>query len=199
MIHIHDFVRCIGYLLAAHGSSHILIGDGFMGLGGSSAKTDRSTYLQGQGALNNVFNYALPTGESATSEAANYNSKILSGDRAAVTQAEAPEINAVTGQADQAKKQQAAMGTSRSGGVNAGNQQRQTQVQGAVTDLIDKARPQAAASQASIGANTLGLGTNAATSSTDEAEKSYGGQYGTAANAARNGSAAASAILKLFP
>lgn len=164
--------------------------------GGSSAKTDRSTYLQGQGALNNVFNYALPTGEAATSQAVDYNSKILSGDRAAVTQAEAPEINAVTGQADQAKKQQAAMGTSRSGGVNAGNQQRQTQVQGAVTDLIDKARPQAAASQASIGANTLGLGSNAAQNSAADALTSYGGK-GTSVNAANNGAAAAAAALKI--
>lgn len=163
-------------------------------LGGGAPKTDRSTYLQGQGALNNVFNYALPTGESATSEAANYNSKILSGDRAAVTQAEAPEINAVTGQADQAKKQQAAMGTSRSGGVNAGNQQRQTQVQGAVTDLIDKARPQAAASQASIGANTLGLGEGAAQSSTSDALNSY---KLTSQNAKDSGAAAAAAALKV--
>lgn len=142
------------------------------GIGGSSSKTDRQQQLTGYGDLQNIFNYALPQGQSTLSggqgttnqglgelgQAANYNSKILSGNRSAVTEAMAPEINSVTSQANQLKKQQSAMGTSRGGGTNAGNQQLGTQESGQITNLIAQARPQASQALSQIGAQTGGIG-----------------------------------------
>lgn len=141
-------------------------------MGGSSSNTDRQQQLTGFGDLQNVFNYALPQGQSTLSggqgtanqglgelgQAANYNSKILSGNRSAVTEAMAPEINSVTSQANQLRKQQAALGTSRGGGTNAGNQQLGTQEAGQVTNLIAQARPQASQALSQIGAQTGGIG-----------------------------------------
>lgn len=160
---------------------------GILGIGGSAAKTDRKDILQSQGNLNNVFNYALPTGEKATSDANSYNSKILNGDRSSITQAMAPEVNSITGQADQAKKQEANMGTSRGGGTNAAHQQTQQKEEGAVTDMIAKARPAAAANEANIGSNLLGLGENAAGAEGQVAADSY---KTSSANASDEGKAA---------
>lgn len=157
------------------------IGAGVGALGGwlahrhQSSKTDRGQYLQGQGNLQNLFNYGLDSGKAATNEAQNYNSAILTGNRATIAQAEAPEINAITGQADQAKKQQASMGTARTGGTSAANQQRQQQSQGEVSNLIAKARPEAARAQANLGGNLLGLGANAASTYTNNAAASLPG------------------------
>lgn len=168
---------------------------GFLGIGGGAVSTDRKNVLQSQGNLNNVFNYALPSGEKATSDATNYDSKILNGDRSSITQAMAPEVNSITGQADQAKKQEAAMGTSRGGGTNAANQQTQQKEQGAVTDMIAKARPAAAASEANIGSNLLGLGANAAGTAGQLAADSY---KTTSANATEQGKAAGNTALSLI-
>lgn len=140
--------------------------------------------------MQNIFNAALPESQSMFGAAnagintalgelgqtGNYASNILSGNRQAVTQAMAPEINSVTSQANQLKKQQAAMGTSRGGGTNAGNQQLGTQTAGQVSNLIAQARPQAAqllnqtagttgqigTAQLQAAGNLLGIGGNAA-------------------------------------
>jgi hypothetical protein len=84
-------------------------------------------------------------------------------------QAMSPEINSVTGQANQQRKQAATMGTSRGGGTNAGNQQAQTNTAAQVSNLISQARPQAAQQLSSIGGaelsnagNLLGLGQTSA-------------------------------------
>lgn len=95
-------------------------------------------------------------------------------------QALSPEISSITGQADQNRKQQSAMGTARGGGTDAINQQQQQNTQGQISQLINQARPQAAQQMQGIGAqelgtgsNLLGLGANAAGALTSDAGNSY--------------------------
>lgn len=168
---------------------------GFLGLGGSASKTDRNQVLQGYGDLQNVFNYGIPQGKAGQAQgqadlgqSANYWQKLLGGDRSSMMSALSPEISSITGQADQARKQQSAMGTARGGGTNAGDQQQQQQEQGQISNLIAGARPQAAQQMQSIGgqelsnaSNLLGLGTNAAGSLTNAATNSYGTTAGQSA------------------
>lgn len=147
---------------------------GFLGLGGASWKTDRKTELQGFSDLHNVFNFALPFAKSATQTGANttaagtdamssslgYWQKLLSGNRTTAQQAVAPEANAAMSQSDALKRQQASSGTARGGGVNAVNQQRDTDTMSKVDNALFGARPQAATQVASVG-NSLartGLG-----------------------------------------
>jgi hypothetical protein len=168
---------------------------GFLGIGGSSSKTDRSQYLGGQGALSNIFNTAIPSGASDTGAAEGFNKSVLSGNRSAITQALQPEIGTITGEANQAKKQQAAMGTSRGGGTNAQNQQLDKQTQAAITGTINQARPEASKQLASIGSNLLGLGENAAGQYTGNAASSYAT---TTANNTAAGQAAGQAAAALL-
>jgi hypothetical protein len=144
---------------------------GFLGIGGSSAKTDRSTTLAGYGDLSNVFNYSLPAGQSAIaggqattasgvkgidSASADlqgplkYFQDLMSGDRTKMTQAVAPETNAVRAGADAQKRQQSAMGTARGGGTAVANNARDTDTMAKVDNLLFGARPAAAKETASI-------------------------------------------------
>lgn len=172
--------------LAAH-SHGVCLGDGFLGIGGSGSQTDRKQQLAGYGDLSNIFNTGLNSGTQNVSQgqsdlgsAAGYNSKILNGDRSAISQALSPEISSITGQADASRRQQAAMGTSRGGGTNAGNQQQQQKEQGAISSVIGGAQPAAAQSlagiggtEAGLGSNLLGLSNNAAGNLTGDAINSY--------------------------
>lgn len=164
---------------------------GFLGIGHSSAKTDRGNQLAGQQNLSNVFNYALPTGTAQESQgsqdlstSSNYWKSILSGNRANVTQAVAPETNAVRSASDASARQQAAEGTARGGGTNATNQQRQTTAQSKVDDAIFAARPKAAEEEQKVAGtelsnaqNLLGLGTQAEEFNTQLSETSRGQSY----------------------
>jgi hypothetical protein len=114
--------------------------------------------------LNNVFNFAMPTAQQSLGASSNYFNKLLTGSRATMEQAEAPEINAVQAGSDAQKRQLAANTTARGGGVAATNQQRDTSTQAAVDNLLMQARPQAADAEAGIGESALstsmGTGTN---------------------------------------
>jgi len=193
MVLTHGFHTVLAYF-AVHG--HVYLCDGFLGIGGSASKTDRKQYLAGQGNLNNLFNVGISGGSDATGKAAGYDSSILSGNRASISQALQPEISGITGRADQQKKQQAAMGTSRGGGTNATNQQADTATQAAITGTINQARPQASQQLASIGSNLLNLGENAAATSTGDAASSY--EKTSAQNAATGQAAGQAAAALLF-
>jgi len=173
---------------------------GFLGIGGSSVKTDRSHQLAGYGDLQNVFNFALPTSQSLESSGAattkeglstlgdanSFWKNILQGSRPQVMQAVAPAVNAAESQEDAARRQQVASGTSRTGGVNAGNQDAQFKTQGAIDTAIAALPGQAASEEGKIGAatasigqgvvgealNALGLGSNAAQNLTSDASGS---------------------------
>jgi len=141
--------------------------------------------------MKNVFNWALPQGEGAvakgqedTGKAGDYWSKILSGSRAAVSAAVAPETNAIRSGADARKRQLATSGTARGGGTNAINQQMDTDTASKVDNAIFGARPEAAKEVAGIGRTELGAGINltgmageTATNLSDIAMKSRGQSY----------------------
>src|SRR5215469_3069679 len=178
---------------------------GFLGIGGNSSNTDRKNTLQGYADLSNVFNFALPTAQKGAATGAattqtglagltsslNYWQNLLGGNRTAITQAVAPETNAIQAQSDAAARQQAAMGTARGGGTAAANQDRQTQTQAQIDQGILAARPQAAQQEAAVGGkiadvgttqmaqalNALGIGETSAANLTDISSKARAIDY----------------------
>lgn len=128
--------------------------------------------LAGFGGLRDVFNFATPAGkeEFAAGNATTaqgledlgtsgaYWKKLISGDRATMQQAVAPETNAVLGQADAAKREQASMGTARGGGTAGANQQVQDESMAKIDNLLFGARPQAAHEEAAIGGKEADIG-----------------------------------------
>lgn len=149
---------------------------GFLGIGGSSAKTDRKYTLQGYGELGNVFNYALPTaetgvaaGQAGLGQAQDYYSKILSGNRPAALQAIAPEVSGVLGKEAATRRGIAASGTARGGGLASTEQQAHDQAMGEINNSLFGARAKAAQGETQVGQaqmedalNALGLGEYAA-------------------------------------
>jgi hypothetical protein len=154
-----------------------------MGIGGSSAKTDRSVQLQSYGGLQNLFNWALPTAKSGVAagqaglasagstagSAASYFQKLMSGNRAALGAATAPEANAIQSGTDASRRQLAASGTARGGGVAGTAQTAKDQSLAKVQNLLFGAQSEgakgtldAAKTQGSIGAAEAGIGENLA-------------------------------------
>lgn len=145
---------------------------GFLGIGGSSAKTDRGNVLTGFSNLKNLFNWGLPfasktaTAGTGTTEAGlsdlnksgDWYKQLLSGSRAAVNQAVAPETSAVLSQSDADKRQLANMGTARGGGVAATNQQRKADTMAKVDQMIFGVRPNAASGVADVGSREASVG-----------------------------------------
>lgn len=136
-----------------------------MGLGSSSAKTDRKQQLAGWGDLSKVFGFSFPTGTQAVSSglsslgnAQSYWNNLLSGNRTSMLQAAAPEVNAIQSGADASRRNLNASGTARGGGVASQNQQQQTNTQAQIDNALLGVRPQAAQGAASTGATTTGLG-----------------------------------------
>lgn len=118
---------------------------GFLGIGNSSAKTDRGNQLAGVNANWNVYNRGLPisderldtgkatteTGLSTLDKAKKFWQQLTTGlnpqiSKPAVMQEAAPAIDAVTAQSDAARLEQSNTGTNRGGGVAEANQQAQT-------------------------------------------------------------------------
>lgn len=161
---------------------------GFLGIGGSSSKTDRKTTLTGFGDLQNIFNFGLDTSKSlgttgqqtvgqgvnALGSSLNYFQKLMSGDRSVVSQAVAPETNAVQAQADAARRGQVASGTARGGGTASTNQTAQDKAMAEIDNFLFGARPSAAQQVSDIGGklSSVGLGeTQAALGFADLSEK----------------------------
>lgn len=138
---------------------------GFLGIGGSSAKTDRGQTLGGYQDLNNAFGFAFPTsqanlqtGANTTSQglsgltgAQSYFQKLASGNRPALLEAAAPAVNSANAQADAAKRQQSSMGTARGGGTAAVNQQADTAKAATIDNLLFGAQSEGAQGEASTG------------------------------------------------
>lgn len=157
---------------------------GFLGIGGSSAKTDRGIELGGFGKLSNIFNVGLNAaqsgigaGQQALGNVTNYASNILSGNRPAVSAAVAPETAAARSASDAAARQLATSGTARGGGVAGTNQQRQNETRAQVNQAIFKARPEAAglltkagAAQGQIGVDESAIAERAAADTTHMAQ-----------------------------
>lgn len=145
---------------------------GFLGIGHSSAKTDRGNTLKGYDELQNVFNYGMDTSKKANASgtattqagledlgtAGGYWKKLLSGDRATQMQAVAPETNAVAQQGDATRRAQAEIGGARGGGTNAVAQQQQDAQMQQIDNLLFGARPAAAGQVAQIGGKEADIG-----------------------------------------
>jgi hypothetical protein len=155
-------------------------------VGGSAAKTDRKQELAGFGQLNNLFNFGMQSGSNETSQsqgllgqAGSYYSSLLSGNRQATMQAVSPTVNAANAQTSAAQRGIATSGTARGGGANQtaltlGDQNRSN-----IDNAVNAAKAGAAGGATSTGGtmasqagNLLGLGENAATSSTGIAANS---------------------------
>lgn len=130
---------------------------GFLGIGNSSAKTDRANQLAGINASWNVYNRGLPMaddfskagtdtlnkGLGTLDSAKQYWQALVSGTRPAVNKPQvmataAPAINAVNEQSDAARRQQAELGTARGGGVAPANVQAETQRLANVGNIINE-------------------------------------------------------------
>lgn len=150
---------------------------GFLGIGQS--KSEKA----GQGMLSNIFNFALPLaqttsasgqgttaaglgttgrGLNALSSPLNYFQRLLSGNRAAMSQAVAPEAAAARSASDAARRQLATSGTARGGGVASTNQQQQDQLRAQIDNLLFGARPAAAKGAADIGTTVAQTGLSTA-------------------------------------
>lgn len=128
-----------------------------MGIGNSSAKTDRGRSLggwqaeweqltKGRDVSNQLFPQAqtgFQTGGTTTGAGADYLKGIL-GSRTAAAEAMAPEANQLSAQADALRQSQAQLGTSRGGGVSAQNQQADQAVQNQIANQTFATRAQAA-------------------------------------------------------
>jgi hypothetical protein len=154
---------------------------GMFGIGGSASKTDRSNQLTSFSGLKNLFNWALPAGQAATGagqnilsgaastaqNAGNYFQRLMSGNRTALQGAIAPAANAAQVQADAQRRQLAASGTARGGGVAGVQQQQKETTLAKIQNMLFGARTagaegslQAARTQAGIGGTEAGIGTN---------------------------------------
>lgn len=125
---------------------------GFLGIGGSSAKTDRATQLAAQQGNWNIFNWALPQGEAGQtsglkaleaseaplSQAQQYFSSLLSGGRQQTAQNAAPAIDAALGQETLTRDQAEAFGTSRVGGTAALNREASQNTQSTIDQIINQ-------------------------------------------------------------
>jgi hypothetical protein len=151
--------------------------DGFLGIGGSAAKTDRSNQLQDTQNLYNVFSQGLglsnqqnttgqqqqQTGQQNLSGATGYWNNLLQAGRTQTAQNSAPAINATLAGSDAQRTQGAQFGSGRSGGTAAGNQAAATNTQSSIDDTINQnlvgGRNTAASGLAGAGATELSTGT----------------------------------------
>jgi len=140
---------------------------GFMGIGGSSANTDRSNQLTSFSQMKNLFNTGITSatsgigaGLSDLSSAGGYFKSLLGGNRAALNAAVAPETAAVQAGDDASKRQAAASGTARGGGVAGTMQTSKDATMAKVQQLLFGVRPAAAEGLTKVGTAEAGIGSN---------------------------------------
>jgi hypothetical protein len=129
-----------------------------LGLGNSSAKTDRKETLQGYGDLGNLFNFGISTAKQGIGAAQNYFGKLLSGNRTVAQQAIAPETNQINAASDAQKRQLATSGTARGGGTAPENMRRSSDVMAQIDNLLFGAQGGAAKGLAQTGEAGLEAG-----------------------------------------
>ncbi len=153
--------------------------EGFLGIGGSGATTDRANELSGLQSQWNIFGRGLnlqdqqnTTGQAQQKQgtqnltnATDYWNRLLTAGRTDTAKQAAPAIDATLAQSDAAKTQGAQFGSGRSGGTSADNQQRDTQTQGKIDDIINQnlvgGKAAAAKGLESIGGTELSAGSTA--------------------------------------
>ena len=117
---------------------------GWLGIGGSSAKTDRGAQLGARQGEWNIFNSGMATGNAQEQtgqqnlgDASQYFRNLLQGGRTQTAQLAEPSIKAATGQADAARTQEAETGTSRTGGAAAADASASTATRSKIDDIIN--------------------------------------------------------------
>jgi hypothetical protein len=145
---------------------------GFLGIGGSSAKTDRKTQLTGFSNLNNLFNFGLDTtkgllsgsnqttsqGVSALGDSLSHFMSLMKGNRTAVSADAAPQTNTALAQSDAVKKQAATMGTGRTGGTAAANRDVQDKTMANIDNFLFGEESAAGKEVSSIGSALSSVG-----------------------------------------
>lgn len=147
-------------------------------MGGGPSSQEKQQQQQSFNQLGQISQQALNTaqpfgqaGQQTLDTLTNYYKSLFGGDRSAVMSAIQPATSSATAAADAQKKQQATMGTARTGGTAAENQTIDDQVRAQIDNLIASVGPQAASSLEGIGntqiqamMSALGLGSGAASS-----------------------------------
>jgi hypothetical protein len=139
-----------------------------------SGGDDKAQNQQSQswGNLNQLFNIATarsaPLQQTGTDlqtkgvgeldEGAKYWHDLLTGDRTKVAEAAAPVANAATNASDATKREEAAMGTGRTGGTVAHNAEENDRVRQQVDTSIAGVAPAAATNLGVSGSTTAGIG-----------------------------------------
>ena len=145
---------------------------GFLGIGGSSANTDRGNQLAATQGEWNIFNYGLPTGQAQQStgtgvlntatqsagQAQDYYSKLLTAGRTDTATRSAPAINAQLAGADAQRTQNSQFGTGRSGGTASANANAGAATTAAVDNTINTNL--VSGQWLPLKTNTLGAGVN---------------------------------------
>ncbi len=151
---------------------------GFLGIGGSSAKTDRGNQLAATSGEWNLFNSGLASGQAGQAKGqsdidtalgtlgapTDYWKSILAPGRTVATQNAAPATNAVIDQADAARRQEAQLGTSRTGGTAAVNRESGATTDKSVDDIINQSmmggREAAAKGLTGVAGQQAGIGSS---------------------------------------
>jgi hypothetical protein len=150
--------------------------EGFLGIGGSAATTDRANELSGLQSQWNVFGQGLNlTGQQNTTgqaqqkqgtqnlnNASDYWTKLLSAGRTSTAESAAPAVDAALAQKNANTTQGAQFGSGRSGGTAGGNQQADTAAQSSIDNIINQnlvgGKKDAAAGLTQIGGTELAAG-----------------------------------------
>ena len=125
--------------------------EGFLGIGGSSATTDRANELSGLQSQWNIYQSGLNLegqtnqtgqqlqgqGQQNLGNAANYWNSLLTAGRTQTAQNSAPAIDAAVAGSNAQRTQGAQFGSGRSGGTAAGNQEAATNTQSNIDNIIN--------------------------------------------------------------
>lgn len=122
-----------------------------VGMGPSEGEKGATNTLQGYSG------FAGSQGENLLSNSSAFINALLSGDSAKISQLLAPQISAIQGQGNQAKKTLSEFGT-RSGGVTSQAGMIDDKSRAAVNDLISSLTRGSISEGASLGSNLLGQG-----------------------------------------
>jgi len=142
---------------------------GFLGIGGTSAKTDRGWQIQSASGLSNLFNWALPQAKQSTgqglsdlSSAGSFWKQLMSGNRSAVNAAVAPQVNTAQTMTDASRRQAAASGTARGGGTAGPAETAKDTQLAQIQNLLFGARTTGAEQVGKVGTATANVGANLA-------------------------------------
>lgn len=118
---------------------------GFLGIGGSSEKTDRANQLQAVTDMKSIYNWGLPEGKSqvaqgkaATQTAEDFYKQLMTQGRTGTAEMSASSVNAAREQADASKKEAGTRGTARSGGTAGAERESGQKTESSIDKIINE-------------------------------------------------------------